>query len=326
MAKNKKKQRLANPAESRKFLTWTRVVRYGLRNFTRNAWLSIAATVVMVITLLIILIAGIANSVLSETINDQRQKMDLSFYIKSNASDDTLRNLMGKLRVRPNVSSISISTSENEYKIASRENPEAYSQLIEQGVEPHFPAVIHVKLLDMNKRADLEKFVRSDKQFKEWIDNEVSNSEDISTRQNTIDKLANVMNYAGRSGLIASIIFVTISVLIIFNTIRMTIFSRREEISMMRSIGADDYFIRGPFLVEAQLYGLIAAIIAMAIAMVAQGQLLHSVANYINVTDTQAMISRWWPLMLLVLMVIGFAIGDISARLALRRYLKVKHK
>lgn len=317
-----KKERLVNTQRRRTLLTWTRVMRYGLRNFTRNAWLTIAATVVMVITLLIIFITGVASSVLNETITSQEEKMDLSFYVKYDATDDTLRNLAGKLRVQQNVSEVTISTSADEYKKASKDNVDAWSLVIEQGVQPTFPAVIHVKLTDMSKRSDIESFVKNDQQFQEWIDSSVADSQDINARQQTIDKLSNIMSYASKAGIAAGAVFIVISVLIIFNTIRMTIFSRRDEISMMKSIGADSYFIRGPFLIEAELYGIIAAIIAMVIGYIAQGKILASLGGYIEVTQTQAIINSWWFIILLGMIAAGFVIGDISARLALRKYLK----
>ena len=106
-----KKQRLINPQRQRTLLTARRVVRYGLRNFTRNAWLTVAATVVMVITLLIIFVTGIASSVLSETIESQKDKMDLSIYIKHDASDSVLEELSDKIKQQPNVKSVSTSNS-----------------------------------------------------------------------------------------------------------------------------------------------------------------------------------------------------------------------
>ena len=198
--------------------------------------------------------------------------------------------MAGKLRVQPNVESVTISTSEEEYDQASKDNVDAWSLVIEEGVQPTFPAVIHVKLTDMELRNQVEDYVAGDPQFQEWIDTSVTNSQDIEARQETIDKLSSIMGYAGRAGVIAAAIFIVISVLIIFNTIRMTIFSRRDEISMERSNGADNYFIRGPFLVEAELYGIIAAILAMILGYLTLTKLLPSLGSYIEVTQTQAFV------------------------------------
>ena len=322
MSRAAKKERLVDTQSHHTILTLSRVARYGLRNFTRNAWLTIAATAVMVITLLIIFVTVVASSVLGEAITSQKQKIDLSLYIKANASEDVLRTLAGKLRIQPNVTEVSISTSENEYKKASKDNVEGWSLVVDEGIKPAIPAVIHVKLADMSKRKAIEKFISGDPQFKQWVDSSVANSQDVEARQQTINKLSSLMDIAGRIGIVAGSFFVVISVLIIFNTIRMTIFSRRDEISMMKSIGADSYFIRGPFLIEAELYGVIAAIIAMVVGYLLSTKLLPSLGGYIEVKQTKSFILHWWWLILLGMITTGFVIGDLSARLALRKYLK----
>ncbi len=322
MSRAAKKERLVDTQSHHTILTLSRVARYGLRNFTRNAWLTIAATAVMVITLLIIFVTVVASSVLGEAITSQKQKIDLSLYIKANASEDVLRTLAGKLRIQPNVTEVSISTSENEYKKASKDNVEGWSLVVDEGIKPAIPAVIHVKLADMSKRKAIEKFISGDPQFKQWVDSSVANSQDVEARQQTINKLSSLMDIASRVGIVAGSFFVVISVLIIFNTIRMTIFSRRDEISMMKSIGADSYFIRGPFLIEAELYGVIAAIIAMVVGYLLSTKLLPSLGGYIEVKQTKSFILHWWWLILLGMITTGFVIGYLSARLALRKYLK----
>ena len=322
MSRAAKKERLVDTQSHHTVLTLSRVARYGLRNFTRNAWLTIAATAVMVITLLIIFVTVVASSVLGEAITSQKQKIDLSLYIKANASEDVLRTLAGKLRIQPNVTEVSISTSENEYKKASKDNVEGWSLVVDEGIKPAIPAVIHVKLADMSKRKAIEKFISGDPQFKQWVDSSVANSQDVEARQQTINKLSSLMDVASRVGIVAGSFFVVISVLIIFNTIRMTIFSRRDEISMMKSIGADSYFIRGPFLIEAELYGVIAAIVAMIVGYLLSTKLLPGLGGYIEVKQTKSFILHWWWLILLGMITTGFVIGDLSARLALRKYLK----
>lgn len=322
MSRKAKVIRLQDPRPRHYGRYLARIIRYGFYSFCRNIWLTVATTLVMVITLLIIFVTVIANSVLSETITSQQAKMDLSYYIKYNVSDETLTDLMKKLQAQPHVQSVSYSTSRQEYEKASSDNVDGWEMVINEGIQPTLPAVIHVKLDDMNQREALDKYVKNDKDFKEWIDSSVSNSQDIEARQKTIERLSSILTVARRGGLIAGAIFMAISVLIIFNTIRMTIFSRRDEIAMMKSIGADNYFIRGPFLVEAEMYGLIAAVIAMALGYLILTRLLPSLANYIEVTETQTFVQRWWPLILLAMMAIGWLLGYVSARLALHKYLK----
>lgn len=317
-----KKIRLENNQPRFSLVMTGRIIRYGLRNFARNAWLTIAATLVMVITLTIIFATFVASSVLNETIISQKAKIDVSVYIKSDANHDILRNLAGKLKLNSNVAGVAISDSASEYAKASKENSEAWSLVVEQGIKPNFPSVIHIKLHDMNKRAELDNVIKNDPQFAEWIDTTVSNASDTTTRQNTIDRLADIMAKASRVGIFAGVFFVAISILIVFNTIRMTIFSRREEIDMMKSIGADSHFIRGPFLVEAQLYGAISGVLATIIGYFAAGQLLPRLSGYLDVAHTSALLQHSWWLIALIAILFGLSIGAISARLALQRYLR----
>jgi cell division transport system permease protein len=184
------------------------------------------------------------------------------------------------------------------------------------------PAVIHVKLKNTDNRQPIDDLIVDDQQFQTWLDQERTSSDDAKIRQNTVKRLSEIMTFARQVGFGAAAVFVVISILIIFNTIRMAIFSRRDEIDMMKAIGANQRFIRGPFLIEAELYGLIAAVVATAIGYLALLQILPNVGRYIEVSSTQNFVAQWFWLILLAMVALGVIIGDISARLAVRRYLK----
>ncbi len=322
------KKRLVNPQRRRTLLTMQRVFSYGMRNFTRNAWLTVAATVVMVITLTIVFITGIASSILEETIEAQKAKMDLSLYIKPETTNTVLNQLAGLIRRQPNVTDVSVSTSEAEHDKFIEVNKTNKTVLAglqavaESGIKMKLPAVIHIKLEDYGKRDALAKYVEQQALFRLWVDRNSMSARDIEARQNTIERLADIMKYASKGGMIVAAVFVAISVLIIFNTIRMTIFSRRDEIAMMRAIGADNYFIRGPFLVEAELYGVIAGVLTVAAGYLLLLYVLPNMRNYITVDHTGAMFRQWWWLVMFGMMAAGWLIGNISARLAIHRYMK----
>jgi cell division transport system permease protein len=324
----KRKQRLATNEQKHGLLTQARIIRYGFRNFSRNAWLTIAATVVMTITLVIIFATAIASHVMSETITTQQEKIDISIYFKPETSDDVLRRLKGKLQIVQNVSSVDVSNSQQEYQKAVEEqkNDPTYLQGLEDsaaiGTPVQFSAVIHVKLRNFNDRTEVDNLIKNDDLFKEWYDTARNESNPADTRQNTVKRLSEIMSFAQTGGIGAAVVFIIISVMIIFNTIRMAIFSRRDEIEMMKAIGADQHFIRGPFLVEARLYGLIAAVLATVIGYFVSAQALPALGKYLEVSQTQDFIINWFWLIFLGLIAIGLLIGDISARLAVRRYLK----
>ena len=139
-----------------------------------------------------------------------------------------------------------------------------------------------------------------------------------------IDTINEWATIAERGGVIAGSVFVAISMLIIFNTIRMAIFNRREEIQMMKLIGADKNFIRGPFVVEAVMYGFFAALIATGLGFALLYWLEKPLSGYgVAVGPTLGLMTLFAPVVLFIMILIGAVIGVVSSRLAVRRYLKV---
>ena len=128
---------------------------------------------------------------------------------------------------------------------------------------------------------------------------------------------------ARMGGLILAVVFLVISILIIFSTIRMAIFSRREEIYMMKLVGAEKRFIRGPFLVEAELCGIVAGLIAATVSYFGFMFVAPKLAGYgIDVTViTDVLESNKLMLVYLVFVAAGIVIGRVSARLAVSKYL-----
>ncbi|MFZ1522474.1 MAG: FtsX-like permease family protein, partial [Candidatus Saccharimonadales bacterium] len=114
-----------------------------------------------------------------------------------------------------------------------------------------------------------------------------------------------------------------ISVILIFNTIRMTIFNRKDEIEIMRLIGASVWYIRGPFLVEASLYAFVASIFTMGITY---GSIKNSskLSSFIEIIPVADFIKEYWWLCLLLILVAGIFIGVFSASLAIRKYIRFK--
>ncbi|MBI3889008.1 FtsX-like permease family protein, partial [Candidatus Saccharibacteria bacterium] len=138
-----------------------------------------------------------------------------------------------------------------------------------------------------------------------------------------IESIGNGVGFAERAGVIASVIFIIISSLIVFNTIRMAIFNRKEEIQMMKLIGADRSFIRGPFVVEAVVYGFIAALLATGLGVGGLYLLKDRIISGVAIQPTIEAVTLYLPFVLLAMIVAGASIGVISALLATRKYLRV---
>lgn len=302
-------------------ITLWRIFLAGGRNFLRNAWLSTAATAVMTVTLVIILASFISNTALTATIKTIVDKIDVSIYLDDKATPDQIKTFQSKLAATENVQSVKyVSKAEalEIYKQQNRNNPTLLSAVADPEIAKGIPASLQVKAKDP-KRLDPIVALVARPEIKPLV-SEFSYEGD---RKTTIDRIVQVSNFLKTTGLVASLLFTIISVLIIFNTIRMAIFTRRGEIEIMKLVGATNWFIRGPFLFEAALYGVIAAVIAVGLCyslLLVGGPRLGS---YIDVQSTINYFRSYPALILATELLIGVGIGMLSSLLAMTRYLKL---
>ncbi len=305
----------------RQWLTFLRMVRYGINNFTRNAWLTIAATAVMTITLLIIFTTVVAGSILNDSITEMKRKIDLSLYVKTDTAQEDVDSIKGDLEELSNTESVTYISPEQGKQDLAQENKAddtALDALSEAA--NRLPGVFRVQLHDIEDTSQLGEFVRTNSTYQANEDRKPS----FETRRDTIQTLTRWAGFAQQGGLVASAVFVLISSLIIFNTIRMAIFSRKDEIQMMKLIGADRNFIRGPFVVEAIVYGFIAGVIATAIGIALVVWSKDGFSSFgIEVALTYDWLVSYIGLVVLGMVLLGATIGTISSLFATRRYLKV---
>ena len=330
MAKSEKaiREKLAqNKKLRRRWLTWVRMARYGANNFTRNAWLTTAATAVMTITLVVIFTTVMSRSVLVSTVDELRQKVDYSIYLKAGVKDSEVSKARQKLESLEDVSSVRyINTDEARKAYIEQNKPsnEELQAISELKINPFFPS-LRVVIKDPSKTSSLAALVENDNDIKNVINPDPKRQPSFTgEKKKVIETISSWARLAERAGIIASILFIAISMLIIFNTIRMAIFNRRDEIEMMKLIGADKGFIRGPFVVEAVMYGFFAALIATVLGYMMLVTIEPQLTSYgIAMSSTRNMLITWSPLVLAIMIFLGAFIGIISSRLAVRRYLRV---
>lgn len=310
--------------QRRRTLTFVRMLRYGVNNFSRNAWLTIAATAVMSVTLLIIFVTVAAQRLLVNTTETITEKANISIYLKGTVEDKTVKELTKRLSALDNVTGVTyISADQAREEQARRYKDDADTLEAIKEASNEMPATLRVAVKDLNNQRSLKNFVDTDEVYLANKDQRKQPSFTGDRRQ-AIETIGSWVRVAGIGGSAATVVFVLISSLVVFNTIRMAIFNRKGEIQMMKLIGAERSFIRGPFIVEAVMYGFIAAIIATAagygLLIVAQEPL----AKYeIPINDLLHVATMYVGLILLAMIGIGSLIGIISAWIATHKYLKV---
>jgi cell division transport system permease protein len=309
----------------RRLTVLERIIKAGAINFIRNAWLSAAAVAVMVITLTIILFSLIARVTFNQTIAQINDKIDVSVYLKDTISPHQKDQLVAQIKQLNTVKSLTY-ISKQEALDKYRDQNQGNSDLliaISQTDNP-LPASLDIKPKDPNQLQELKAFLEKP-DIKALQSNETSYSGD---RKEAIDKISHATNFFQEAGLIGVIIFTIISVLIIFNTIRMAIFNRRDELSIMRLLGASTFYIRGPFIVETMIYGLVAAVISVLICSglfsVSSGTFEASTLGLLDIKFANTYFLNHYWLILTGQIIVGILIGAASSFLATRRYLKFK--
>lgn len=304
-----------------------RILKYGTKGFSRNIWLSTAATVVMSITLIILFITVVASVILTNTAEMMKDKIDITIYFKPNTSEQDLSELTEIIKGDSNIKSVETSTSEEEYKKFLEENKgsEDIINVIDDDLEKmmidKMQATMRIKVYDVDNLDSIKKLVEQDEKFSQFTDKEKAPTYDVNRVE--IATITSWARIARTGGIILAVVFLVISILIIFSTIRMAIFSRREEIYMMKLVGAEKGFIRGPFLIEAEICGVIAGIVAGTISYFGFKVLTPKLMNYgISVDQiTKVMESNQLILVFLAFIVIGVIIGRVSSWLAVSKYL-----
>lgn len=305
-----------------------RVVKYGAKSFVRNTWLSIAAIAIMTITLIILGFTVVATSVMDTAVREFESQVDISVYIKQSASREKVEEIAEKMRNLETVSEVKVTSPDEannktiELIIADKGITDA--TFIENLKEAPviLPWTLNITMVELGQTEELKNFVANDESMRNMLDAKEPTYD--SKDRETIDNIANATQNVRYIGFAAAGVFAIIAILVVFNTIRMAIFNRKEEIYMMRLVGASTSFIIGPFLVEASLYGIIAAILAAAVIYGATYALTFASEFASLVTPTFTIMINFWYVAIAILLLLGILIGIISAALAARKYLKVK--
>lgn len=302
-------------------ITFWRIFKTGFRNLFRNAWLSIAATAIMVITLVIVAFFAFSALFLQNQLQAVRDKIDLTVFLKEEATPnqvDSLKSEISGLDSVREVTYVSKAEALNRLRTGSKDGEKLAQTALDIG-NP-LPASLEVRT------RDLENLQAINEQIKQAKTSGIISStsiDDSDVREKVVERIVSISRGVSNIGTIISSAFLIISLLIIFNTIRMAIFTRREEIEIMKLVGGTKWFIRGPFLIEGAMYGVIGATIAIAIALPLIGFARPLFISYFNAADVLSFVSDRMVLVTLATFSLGIFIGIASSYMAISRHLKL---
>jgi cell division transport system permease protein len=301
-------------------ISFFRVIHSGAVNFWRNRWLSAAATLIMVITLIILSILSLLFVITQSSVHTIRERVDISAYFKTGLAENQIVSVKNQIEQNPLVKSVNYVSADQaleQFKQA-HSNDSLITDSIKELNENPLPATLQIKATNLTDYPAIANELNSGK-YSGQI--EKVNFEDNRV---VIDRLNRLLKFIIGAGLALIIIFSLIAILVIFNTITLTIYNRREEVEIMRLVGATNWYIRGPFLTEALMYSVVGTVVTSLLLAPLYLKLLPGISNYLNPSADifAASYFRFYYLVLIQL-VVACLLSIISSTLAIRRYLKI---
>lgn len=301
-----------------KFSSFKYLFRQGWNNFKGNRLMSVASVGVVTSCLILVGICGSLVLNVNSFVQYLGAQNEVVIYMKDEATLENINFINSSLEKDEDVTEFKFVSKEEALK-EQMEYMGRYESLLSgyQGENNPLPASFRVHLADLTR---LEPVSMEFSAF-EGVDY-------VSTPTELAGVLITLKNVTYYAGLAILVILVMVSMVVISNTIRLTVFARRREISIMKYVGATNGFIRLPFIVEGLLIGTISALITFAV--VAGGYVY--LFNYITTQATGfiAMLSMCmvpftsiWPVMLIGFVGFGWLIGGMGSAFSMRKYLKV---
>lgn len=303
------------------FTSIYRVIKFAFQNFYRNFWLSIITISMLVLTLLTVNILLVLNLVTNKAIAFVENRIEVSVYFNENADIAKVGDAITYLRALPQVKDVTEISSDEAlltFKQRHANDPAILGSLDELGKNPFGPTIV-IKAYDA-KDFDAIIAALDNPRFRDEI-----RQKDFSDYQSIVGKIRQTTTQIRDAGIVLSVIFFLIALMIIFNTVRVAIFIHRDEIGIMRLVGASSGFIRAPFLVETILLSLFSVLIVMAVVYPSLAFIEPKLNQYFG-SDTTSLVSYFeqngWMIFGAQFIALLF-VTMVSTSLALRKHLKV---
>ena len=295
-------------------------------DFWRNGFVSFASILMMVFTLFIIGLAIFTAVILGSTLQQFRDKADMNVYFTVDAPEEQILSLKQNVDKLPEVASTAYFTREEalaNFRELHKNDQLTLQALDELGNNP-LGAILNVKAKDISQYAAIANFLQQQEALQTGQPQIIDKINYFDEQhQQAITRLAQITDSSKWIGLVIILIFVITTIAISFNTLRLAIYSSREEIGVMRLVGAGQWYIRLPFLVEGVMYGLIAGIVTMLLFYTLTWWLGNATEGFFGGISVFSYYVSNFPLLFLVIVGSGVLIGIIASFLAVRRYLKI---
>lgn len=277
----------------------------------------------MTVTLFVIAVTLLLNTVLDVSLQNIQEKVDINVYFVTTAAEEDILSLQTSLEALPDVQEVTYTS--REAALQSFTDRYRTDETIMQGIEElgtnPLGASLSIRAAETNQYAGIAEFIEEQRNSR-GLDNPLIAEVNFLKNQSAIDNLTTIIGAVERSSLIAMFVLMVAAVLITFNTIRLAIYTTREEIGVMRLVGASNTYIRGPFMLQGVMYGLVAGILTLIILYPILIWLGPATESFFQFNIFSFYLSDF-PRMFGIVVGSGVVLGLISSTLAVARYLRV---
>ncbi|MEK7118268.1 MAG: permease-like cell division protein FtsX [Patescibacteria group bacterium] len=306
------------------FTNTRRIVKAGFLNFWRNAMVSLSAVFIMTVALFVIGGTMIFSVFLQSSLSEIKNKVDINVYIHPDVAEASILSMKRTLEGIPEVARVEYTSRDQAIIDFKERNANDYlmTQALDEFADNPLGAILNVKAKDPSQYEAIAKYIAGEQNVANTGGNIIS-SVNYGRNKIVIDKLTVITKGVERVSAALLALLVGVAVIITLNTIRLAIYVSRDEISIMRLVGASNMFVRGPFIVEGIMYGIVAAFIATGLLYPVTLWLKGATESFYGGIDLVIYYIQNLNQILSVLVVSGAVLGAVSSFLAVRRYLRV---
>lgn len=306
--------------------TIRRVIKAGFISFWRNGSVSLSAVFVMIVALFMIASTLLITAFLGTALKDLQDKIDINIYVDAKANESAILSLKKQIETLPEVKSVSYISREQaieNFRIRHENDHRIMQALDEIGDNP-LPATLTVKAKEPSQYEGIANFLSNKSELSAGSTLSIVSKVNYNDNKVAIDRLSKLIAGVKKLGGIITAVMIGISILITFNTIRLAIFIARDEIGVMRLVGGSNEYIRGPFVVEGILYGLVAAFLTLILFYPVTYWLKNTTQVFYGGVDLLHYFVANFIQIFFIIILSGIALGAVSSYLAVRKYLTSK--
>ncbi len=242
------------------FVSIFRIIKFSFQDIFRNIWLSIVIVTILILALFTVNMLIIVQVLSDASVEAIKEKVDISIFLKPDLDESSILSLKERVEKFKNVKEvkyISRAQALENFRLKYQNNPSILQALQELGKNPLSPSLI-IKPKDVSNFEGLINELNK-------IEEDIIESRNFTDYNLLLEKINIITNRISEIGLGISILFTIIALLVVYNSVRVAIYTHRKEIAIMRLVGASNFFVYMPFLLSSIIYALVGTVVVILI-------------------------------------------------------------